>query len=272
MDTSSVVDHYGRETPFDRICDELSKQVDLAEVTTGDLAGVDEFHLGGRAATLELLQSADLGPGMQVLDVGCGIGGVSRTIAAETGAFVTGVDLTPTFVETAGRLSALVDLDASTRFEVADATDLRFESGQFDAVTLVHVGMNIERKDILFAELARVLAPGGTLHVYDIMRVGEGTISYPVPWSTDASTSFVASPDSYVDAMAAAGLHCSAPISRLDLVQAVLPSARENPPAVNLSHLMGENWPTMITNLVACLGAGTLAPIEIVGRQMPLQT
>ncbi len=46
-----------------------------------DLAPVDEFHIRGREATLELARDAGLAPGTRVLDVGSGIGGPSRCLA-----------------------------------------------------------------------------------------------------------------------------------------------------------------------------------------------
>lgn len=76
----------------------------------GDLAGVDEFHLGGRMATDALLANIELTADSRVLDVGCGIGGAARTIAKVAGCSVTGVDLTPEFSATAGELSALVGM------------------------------------------------------------------------------------------------------------------------------------------------------------------
>ncbi len=269
MDSSRLIDHYGRDSPIKRIRAELiASGADLDNLNAVSLAGVDEFHLGGKAATMAILRSIDARKGQEVLDVGCGIGGAARTIATETGSFVTGIDLTPGFIDAARELSRLVSLDSSTRFEVANATLLDFPANRFDAITMFHVGMNIEDKLGLFTELARVLRPGGSLHVYDIMRMTAGELPYPMPWSSESATSFVASPEEYIDALTAAGLSVSTPTNRLELVQEALASARANPPAVNLSHLMGEGWSTMIGNLAGALNSGLLAPVEIVARPM----
>src|SRR5262245_21935242 len=56
------------------------------------LAAVDEFHVGGRDATIELADRLGLAPGTRVLDVGCGLGGSARFLAAERSCQVTGVD------------------------------------------------------------------------------------------------------------------------------------------------------------------------------------
>jgi len=265
---SAVAEHYGRDRPIDRIRDQLtSAGLDLDELEPSDLSGVDEFHLGGKLATIELLASAGLSESSHVLDVGCGIGGAARTVATLAGCKVTGVDLTPVFIDTARELSAMVGVAERVEFAVGDATALEFPDATFDAITMVHVGMNIAAKSTLFAELARVLRPGGTLHVYDIMRTGDGDLTFPLPWATDASTSFVASADEYVAAIRAVGLVPSAPLDRISLVTRALEASAETPPVVNLAHLMGPEWPAMFSNLRAMLAQGVLTPIEIVAAR-----
>src|SRR5690348_2135646 len=78
---------------------------DPEKLVHGDLALVDEFHIGGRPATKHLGDQIDLPPGARVLDVGSGIGGPSRYFAAERGWKVEGIDLTPEYVEVATSLS-----------------------------------------------------------------------------------------------------------------------------------------------------------------------
>lgn len=265
--STELTNHYAKDDPIDRIQAQLREAaVDLDALTPGDLAGVDEFHLGGKLATMALLESLPLASESKHLDIGCGIGGAARTIAAKTGCTVTGIDLTPGFVAAAERLSEMVGLSAQTTFAVADANTIEFPDDHFDSATLLHVGMNIEDKAAMFIEVARVLRPGGSFHVYDIMRIDSGDIAFPMPWSATPSTSFVSEPKTYVDALVAAGFESTEPIDCMPIVAQALSSAKENPPAVNLSHLMGENWPQMFSNLTAALHARVLAPIEIVGR------
>ena len=200
-----------------------------------------------------------------MLDVGCGIGGPARTLARTLGCRVTGVDLTDAFVETAAALSRLVGATGTT-FQTADATGLPFDDGAFDAATLIHVGMNIPDKPALLRELARVTRVGGPVAVYDIMRVGEGELRFPLPWATSPATSHLASPEAYAAAMRSGGLTPEPLTDRSPLVWGALAKTSAVPPQVHLGHLMGEAWPTMFANLRAALEAGVVAPVELVGR------
>ena len=268
MSIDSVVSHYTHEEPIDRILASLrAAGFDLEALQPQDLSGVDEFHLGGRLATTELLKSVKLTAPSRLLDVGCGIGGAARTIAAATGCTVNGIDLTPSFVAAATQLSKLVGMTDHTTFDVATALDLPFDDATFDAVTVLHVGMNIDDKRALFAELARVLVDGGTLHVYDVMRIGDGDLTWPLPWSSDPSHSFVVRPDEYVAALESAGLQPRQPVNYIELVRTALAASQANPPSLNLSHLMGPEWSTMFANLGGALAAGIVAPTEIVATK-----
>lgn len=263
-----LAEHYGQSDLVERILNQLADAgLDVTALTPGQLSGVDEFHLGGGMATAALLEDLHLANDACVLDVGCGVGGAARQLAVGSKRHITGVDLTPDFIELATELSARTGLAARTSFEVGNATALAFEDDSFDAATMFHVGMNIEDKASVFAELARIVRPGGAIAVYDIMRIDEGDVAFPVPWSSSPTTSHLATPDQYVAAMRSAGLTTTAPVDRTAMVGEALAAASANPPPANLSHLMGEDWPAMFGNLRTALGAGVVAPIQIVAHR-----
>jgi ubiquinone/menaquinone biosynthesis C-methylase UbiE len=125
-----------------------------------------------------------------VLDVGCGIGGPARYLAATFACKVTGVDLSPGFIDAANYLTARSAMSDRVAFQVGDALNLPFEDAAFNTVFLQHVAMNIEHRTTLYAEVRRILTPGGRFATYDVV-LRNGDVVYPVPWADDASTSFL---------------------------------------------------------------------------------
>jgi SAM-dependent methyltransferase len=176
---------------------------------------------------------------------------------------VTAIDFTPSFVEVARLLSDRVGVGAEIRFEIGDALEMSYEDGRFDAVVVVHVGMNIRDKAALVAELRRVAKPGATIVVYDIVRLSAAPLSYPLPWATSESMDFVEHQDAYVDALSTSGLALTSSIDRSSLVFDAIERVATDPAPVNLANLMGSAWPTMFGNLVAALRDRTLAPVEM---------
>ena len=104
--SSTVVAHYSHGELLAAILRGLAATGKTTDrIDSDDLAAGDEFHIGGREATSALFDQLDWRPGVQVLDVGCGIGGPARYLARHRGARVTGVDLAPEFVEVARELT-----------------------------------------------------------------------------------------------------------------------------------------------------------------------
>src|SRR5271163_4525799 len=98
-DETAVTGHYSVNGLGKMILDALQASgVNLDTLSPVDLAPVDEFHIGGRAATQYIIGMMELPRGATVLDVGCGLGGVARYLAAECGCRATGIDLTAEYV------------------------------------------------------------------------------------------------------------------------------------------------------------------------------
>ena len=259
-------EHYARvDDPVAAILAGLARDHDI---TIDDLAPVDEFHLGGAAATDALAADLGLGAGDRVLDIGSGIGGPARRMATSTGCTVVGVDLTPSFVATATELSRLTGLDDRTEFRVGDATRLELE-GSFDAATLIHVGMNIPDKTAFFAAVAERLDPGCRFAVYDIMATSDvAELAYPLPFAAAADEAWVESPDAYVDALTAAGFEVGEPVDRTKLaLDAAAAAGAAGAPPVSLGTLMGPDFRTMFANLGAALRGGLVAPVQIIATR-----
>jgi SAM-dependent methyltransferase len=270
----SIVSHYSTGTLLDRIKNGLAQLgVDPEAPKPEDLKPVDEFHTGGVEATEALLSQLEIGHDTRVLDIGSGIGGTARVIASRYAARVTGVDLTPSFVEAATELSRLVGIGGRTDFIVGSATDLPIGEAAFDLALLLHVGMNVSDKLSLFREVHRVLAPHGMFAVYDVMRGDNGAaLQFPVPWSTARETSFVDSPEIYRDSATAAGFGLISQRDRSDFARAFFDKVnqamaeRGGPPPLGIHLLMGETAGLKIENYLAMLNDGRIKPVEMIFR------
>lgn len=268
---ATIAEHYHKRQLIESINAGLAAMGKSPDsVAVDDLAPVDEFHIGGREATEALLGQIDLASGHHVLEVGCGLGGPSRFAADRYQCRVSGIDITEEFVEAAQALSAWVGLDDLTSFDVGDALDMPYEGATFDAAMMLHVGMNVPDKQRLFAEISRVLKPGGVLAVYDVMAVGDDNLAYPVPWAHDETSSFVASPDEYRAALESSGFDVTATRDRRDYAIAFFDAlharmaAADGPPPLGLNIVMGDDARAKIANMVANVSGGAIAPVEII--------
>lgn len=164
-------------------------------LTIDDLAPVDQFHTRGKAATLELARRAGLRAGERVLDVGGGIGGPARTLGSEFGCAVTVLDLTEEYCRTGEILTARTGLSDRVTFRHGSALNMPFADAHFAVVWAQHSSMNIADKERLYAEIFRVLRPGGRLALHEIMAGPAGPIHFPVPWARDPAISFLRPPE-----------------------------------------------------------------------------
>lgn len=232
--------------------------LDRATLRPADLAPVDEFHIRGRAASLEIVEALGPAAGSHVLDLGSGLGGLARTVAELTGCTVTGVDLTLEFCEVATALSEWTGLSDRTHFQVGDATATGLPDAAVNAAMTIHAAMNIRNKQALYAEAFRVLEPGGRFVVYDVLQGEGGDVRYPVPWATDSSTSFLATPADMRELLSAAGFRLISEVDSSDESLAWFQQMgaciqRDGPPPLNFTVFLGDAFGHMASNQVANL-------------------
>jgi SAM-dependent methyltransferase len=269
---ATVAGHYGRGGLEQVILTAVVREgKDPDNLTAADLAPVDEFHVGGLDATQQLAGSMELRAGMRLLDVGSGIGGPARYFAAEHSCQVTGIDLTEEFVGVANSLTKRTKLDALAEFRRASALELPFEANTFDGAYMIHVGMNISDKANMFREVRRVLNLKSLFTIFDILRIADGAVRYPVPWAVSEESSFVVSPKEYRDALQNAGFEIARETGRaafgIAFTERIVARMQQGgPPALGLHLLMGEKTPLMIKNVLAMMKEGVLEPVEIFAR------
>jgi len=117
-ETAKAMQHYGRNDPRGWL-DEALRAAGLADrrLSPADLAPLDQFHTRGLAATVELAEAAGIERGAAVIDIGSGLCGPSRYLAATFDCQVHGIDLSPPFVAAATYLAQRAGLGGKVTYE-----------------------------------------------------------------------------------------------------------------------------------------------------------
>ena len=271
--SESVQAHYTRSGLGQLILDALEKAgKDLNRLTPEDLAPIDQFHIRGRAATLELARAAKVDSTKRVLDVGSGVGGTSRCLAREFGCRVSGIDLTDEYCTAAAMLSHRTGLAGLVDYRQGDATSLPFPDASFDIVWTEHVAMNIPDKPRLYTEMYRVLKPGGTLAIHDILAGPSGPVLFPVPWARTPESSFLATPDELRGLLERAGFDIENWSDTTDAARAWFVALaekirKEGVAPLGFHVLLGSDFPVMAQNQRRNLEEGRIVLAQIVARR-----
>jgi len=201
-----IAAHYSGSGMADRVLSALTGEgMDIDALSWDRLTSFDQFHTRGLPATRDQASLAAPEPGEKVIDIGCGVGGPARYLAAEFDCEVTGIDLTLDYIEVADMLTERCGLSDRARFERANALDLPFGDGLFDIGWSQNVSMNVAEKTDFYAEIARVLRPGGRFVTSDVVVGPGGEPAWPLPWAREPSISFVATEEEMRAAMESAG-------------------------------------------------------------------
>jgi MPBQ/MSBQ methyltransferase len=265
-----VEEHYGDGGLRDRIRAGLEAMgLDPDHLDPDGPTGPDEFHTGGRPMTVALAELAGIATGERVIDVGCGLGGPARVLAHHFGAQVTGIDLTNEFVALGKELTTATGLDDAVDLRVGDATVLPFDDGAFDVGWTQHATMNMPDKAAVYRELRRVVRDGGRFAFFDIIagpNVADTT--YPLPWASDVTTSFLEDEDTLRAELDAAGWHVrvwndvtEASLAFYDIGGQPLPPGHAHP--------LSADFPTRIANLGTSTRAGATRVIQAVCDTTP---
>jgi SAM-dependent methyltransferase len=257
-DTNAVRARYSISGTMDRVIAFLRERgIDPEHPTYQDFFPFDQLHGRGVEATREHIERAGINSSMHVLDLGCGVGGCSRVIAATCGCRVTAIDLTPQFIEIARELTRRCGMADRIEFREADALALPFADGTLDHVWCHNVTMNIPDKKRLASEVARVLRSGGRFSCSEVEQGPGGALIFPLPWATDASASFVVTPAMMRHTLEEGGLRIKEEIDLSDAILAALKEMRaraeRGEPPLNAVHvILGDDMGERIRNMSRC--------------------
>jgi SAM-dependent methyltransferase len=274
-DTIDVMRHYGRGDLRERLGAALKAAgLTATPLSPADLAPLDQFHTRGWAATVELAAAAGIERGASVIDIGSGLGGPSRYLAATFDCRVQGIDLSASFVEAASYLAERAGLGDKVTYDCADALALPYDNASFDLAWTQHVAMNIADRARLYGEVHRVLRSGGRFAIYDIVAGPNGPLHFPVPWSRGPETSFLVTPDSMRVTLEQQGFRVVTWNDQTDLgvawfeqqqkARAQAASSPASPPPLGLHLAMGPEFPAMGANLGRNLREGRAGLIQAV--------
>jgi len=168
--------------------------LDTARLTQDILAPIEELHLRGRSATIELAKEVGLNESMSVLDIGCGIGGPARTLASEFGCQVIGLELCEEYCHATEIINDRVGLSNKIEIRQGNALNMPFDNAIFDIVFIQHVLMNIENKKRLLSQTRRILRPKGRLALNTVCTGSITPIHFPVIWANNPDINFLLTP------------------------------------------------------------------------------
>jgi ubiquinone/menaquinone biosynthesis C-methylase UbiE len=264
--TRAVAEHYGRADLGDVILAALKAAgKDIEHLTPDDLEPIDEFHSRGRAATIDLARLLALRGDERFLDVGSGIGGPSRYVAKTFGCRVTGLDLTPEFCRVATMLAQRTGLADKVEYRQGDALAMPFADHSFAVAWSQNVVMNILDRERLYAEIRRVLTPGGRYAFSDVVEGPNAPPHFPVPWAREPSISFLFTAEATRRKLEAAGFRVLAfedqTADALDRARARI-KASGAPLALGLHVILGEDGPTMLKNMLRNYEEGRIGLLQ----------
>src|SRR5215211_1575435 len=145
----AALDYYegDRSDPLPVVLDALRESGrDGERIEIDDLAGIDEFHALGRQATMALAELAGIAAGEEVVDVGSGLGGPARFLAARYGARVAAVEPTPRFRDACAELNRRAGLADAIRTVDGTATRLPLADGSMDVAWMQAVAISVSDK------------------------------------------------------------------------------------------------------------------------------
>ncbi len=270
---ATIADHWGRGDVYARILAALEKtSKPLDTLTIEDLAPVDHFHARGFPATVELADQLPIKAGQHLLDIGCGVGGPARYLAQRFGCKVSGIDITPPFIEAAQGLTKLLHMEAQVALSLGDGNRLPYADATFDGAYTQHVTMNVADRNGFFSEAYRVLKPGAFFALTEHGLGPTGSPHHPLPWSEDGSGAYLKTPTDTQRYLETAGfadvtIEYTGAKYLEGYNRAIALAAQGALPPLGIHLLMGESAPQKTKNSARNIEERRTEPVKILCRK-----
>ncbi len=172
-------------------------------------------------------------------------------------------------MELAKELNAGCALDAHLTMLLRPAHQTGLPAESFDAAVMLHVGMNLSDKPAVFTEVFRLLRPGASFGIYDL--IGSNDMSFPMPWAEDQGASYVESAAAYAGYLHDAGFQLTAQLARtgpvlefMDRVRTAM-QAGDDPLAAPM--VLQEDGAALVRNLASAIAAGQVVPLWLLATK-----
>ncbi len=229
------------------------------KVSLEEIAPIDHFHARGLPATIDLANRLPIKAGQHILDIGCGVGGPARYMANRFGCKVSGLDITPGFIEAGDELSKLTGMSEEVDLRVGDGVALPYQDQTFDGSYSQHVTMSVANRTGFFAEAYRVIKPGGFFGLSEHGLGSAGDPHYPLPWADRPEICFFVTRSETEQYLAEAGFERIEVVDTgqkyVDAYRELLAGAstEEGPPALGPHVLGGDDMAERAANSTRCI-------------------
>ena len=237
-----------------------------------DLFPIDQYHARGIAATVDLGKRMPIKKNQRILDIGCGLGGPARYYANEYECIITGIDITPSFIEIGNEFNKITSMSNKVELKIGNGEILDFENETFDGAYSQHVTMNISNREKFFTEAFRVLKKDGFFAFTEHGLGQEGDPIFPLPWADSSEMSFLLPPQKTISILKDTGFSDIKIIETADKYisgyEKLIKLKTENKnPVLGIHVIGGDSMNERSTNSMKSIKENRTLPFEIVCKK-----
>ena len=273
INSKNIENFWTRGDVFSRVHHAMSEAGLInKELNIEDLFPIDQYHARGIAATVDLGKRMPISKNQKIIDIGCGLGGPARYYAKEFKCFITGIDITPSFIEIGNEFNKLTSMSDNIQLLVGNGEILDFKNETFDGAYSQHVTMNISDRKKFFSEAFRVLKKDSFFAFTEHGLGPEGNPIFPLPWADSSEMSFLLPPETTISILKDIGFSDIKIIETADKYISGyekligLKSANKKP-ILGIHVIGGESMNERSTNSMQSIKENRTLPFEIVCKK-----